>query len=240
MNHTISRLLIFAFLAAFLIATAGPATAQALMPDREVSCDPATASSLPANDASSEAAACARRTYQLPAADTIALRQDHYDRVEVVAWDEPDLKVETIVVMRRATMDRARADLPRVKLQQMNGVLQSMGPDDDAPGWWSVRYRLRVPTQTTLAITSDNGDIAVHDVAGGHELQSKNGDIRYRLPAGAGVRLQAETDNGTIDVGFPITVQGAPSNQLDTVVGGSGPTVRLITNNGDITVRRAE
>ena len=239
MKHIIPLLLIVG-LPVVVLSAVGPVAAQSLLPDREASCDPAAASSIPLNDASSEAAACARRTYQLPAADTVELSQHHYDRVEVVAWDEPDIEVETVVVARRTTMDGARSDLPLIKLQQIDGMLTSAGPDDDAPGWWSVKYRLRVPAQTTLAITSDNGDIAVRDVAGGHELQSKNGDIRYRLPAGAGARLQAETNHGAIDVGFPITVQGRLSNQLDTVVGGGGPTVRLVTENGDITIRRAE
>lgn len=219
---------------------AGPAAAQPIMPGRETSCDPATASSLPLNDLSSEAAACAHRTYPLPMADTVALRQDRYDRVEVVAWNESDVEIETIVVTRRATMDRARSDLPLVKLQRVDGVLQSTGPNDDAPGWWSVKYRLRVPAQTTLVMTSRNGAIAVRDVVGAHEIQSKNGDIFYRLPAGAGAQVQAETDNGALDVGFPITVQGTLGNRLDTVVGGGGPTVRLVTENGDITLRRAE
>jgi hypothetical protein len=240
MVSCIIKFLLHISLAALLMALAAPAAAQpSLTPDREEACDPATASSLPLNDASTEAAACARRTYRLPAPDTVSLRQDHYDRVEVVAWEAPDLEVETVVVTRRSTMDSARADLPRVELQQVSGVLQSTGPDSDAPGWWSVRYRLRVPAQTTLAITTDSGSIEVQGVVGAHEIRSDDGRIDFTLPAGAGVRLQAETDYGTIDVGFPVTTQGAISERLDAVVGGGGPTVRLVSGN-DITIRRAE
>ncbi|NBB74173.1 MAG: hypothetical protein GVY35_10900, partial [Bacteroidetes bacterium] len=205
-------LLYISLLTALPVVMATPAAAQeTLVPDREEACDPATASSLPLNDSSSEAAACARRTYWLPAADTVSLHQDHYDRVEVVSWEEPSLEVETIVVTRRSTRDSARADLPRVKLQQVNGVFQSIGPDGDAPGWWSVKYRLRVPAQTALAITTDSGRIDVQGVVGAHEIRSDDGRIDVTLPADAGVRLLAETDYGTIDVGFPVTTQGAIS-----------------------------
>lgn len=240
MNRTTKALLNIHVLAILLMIVAAPAAAQqVLTPDREVMCDPATASSIPLNDSSSEAAACERRTYQLPAADTIALRQDHYDRVEVVAWDEPDVEVETIVVARRATMDRARSDLPLIKLQRVDDVLQSTGPDDDAPGWWSVKYRLRVPTQTSLNITSDNGSIAVRGVVGAHEIRSDDGHIDLTLPADAGVRLLVETGYGTINVGFPVTTQGAISERLDAVIGGGGPTMHLISGD-DITIQRAK
>ncbi|NBB72922.1 MAG: hypothetical protein GVY35_04500, partial [Bacteroidetes bacterium] len=68
---------------------------------------------------------------------------------------------------------------------------------------------------------------------------SNDGRIDVTLPADAGVRLLAETDYGTIDVGFPVTTQGAISERLDAVVGGGGPTVHLVSGD-DITIRRAE
>lgn len=66
-----------------------------------------------------------------------------------------------------------------------------------------------MPTQATLAITPDNGDVVVRGVVGGHKLQSKNGDISYRLLAGASARLQVETDRGAIDDGVPTPAGGA-------------------------------
>ena len=179
------------------------------------------------------------------------LRQENYDTVEIDAWDGSTIQIETTVVARQATQDAAQADLQRITLnrQEMNEgeaeasrvLLSASGPDDDAPGWWSVRYRLRVPAQTTLDISSENSSITVRDVVGAHRLQSKNGSLTYRVPVDAGVRLQTETENGIIETTFPVTTEGTVSTRyLQIVVGESGPDVFLATKNGDVTIQRAQ
>jgi hypothetical protein len=234
----LTPLVLLAAVVAVGILPAPDATAQAIEPPaRTVACDPATATSL-YNPDGEAAAACVRRTYRLPATDTVRLRQDRYDEVTVTAWDSAAVEVETVVVARRATADSAEADLGRIQLRRADGTIAATGPPGNAPGWWSVGYRLRVPRQTTLAITSGSAGIAVDGVVGAHTLRSDDGTIRFTLPAGAGARLTATTDYGTIDVGFPVTTQGAVSERLEAAVGGGGPTVRLASGN-DVTLRRA-
>lgn len=227
-----------------LLANADPASAQPLSPDRSAPCDAAVASFLPVNDSSTESAACVRRTYRLPATDTLTLRHDRYDGVEVTAWNESTFEIETVVVARRSTDEEAEADLRDIELLReaagaASAQLTSTGPDGDAPGWWSVKYRLRVPVQTTLAITTNSGGIDVQGVVGAHTLRSDHGSINLALPPRTGVRLQAETGYGTINVGFPVTTQGAISERLEAVVSGGGPTMHL-TSGSDITIRRVE
>ena len=230
----------------FLLTTAPLISAQPLSPEDEVLCDPAVSSRIPLNPAGDEAALCMQRTYELPPTDTLTLRQDHYDAVEVEAWEGGTIQVETTVVARQATEDAARADLARITLNRADTGAASIrlfasGPDDDAPGWWSVRYRLRVPAQTTLDISSENSSITVRDVVGAHRLQSKNGSLTYRVPVDAGVRLQTETENGIIETTFPVTTEGTVSTRyLQIVVGESGPEVFLATKNGDVTIQRAQ
>jgi hypothetical protein len=229
-------ILLFGVFGASLFTAPG-AMAQALKPAVNTEpCDPAAATAL-YNPNGDEAAACARRTYRLPAADTVRLRQDRYDTITIAAWDSAAVRVETVVVARRATADSARADLEQIRLRQRNGTLEATGPSGDAPGWWSVGYRLRVPRQTTLDIVSNSAGIDVSGVLGAHTLRSDDGRIRLTLPAGAGARLDAQTDYGTIDVGFPVTTQGAISERLAAVVGAGGPTIR-ITTGADVTIRR--
>jgi hypothetical protein len=232
----------FALLLIGVLAVAGwiaapAATAQSLEPpSMSTDCAPASATAL-YNEGSDEEAACQTRTYRVPATDTVALRHDRYDGVNVVAWDSAAVAIEAVIVARRVTLDSARADVERVRLRRGNGTIEAVGPPDDAPGWWSVGYRLRVPRQTALAITTYSGSIDVRGVVGAHEIRSDHGSIDLTLPASAGVRLQAETDYGTIDVGFPVTTQGAISERLDAVVGGGGPTVRLASGD-DVTIQR--
>ena len=204
-------------------------------PYRTVSCDPASSPLYPSG--SDLAAACERRLYRLPVTDSLALRQDKYDGVVVEAWDSSAVTMEATIVMRNPKQSGAKAALSNVEFYQKDKRIQARGPDDEAPGWWSVRYRFRVPRQTSLNLTSNSGDIQVRGVAGRHRLTSDDGDLALHLPPDAGARLLAETDYGTIDIGFPVTVQGNISKRLDTVIGGGGPTVQLTTGS-DITIRR--
>lgn len=235
------------FLAVFTLCslTTGPAIAQTLTPDREAPCDAAVSSTIPLNASSDEAAACIQRTYNLPAADTLALRQDYYDSIDVDVWQGSTIQVETIVVARQATDEAAQADLARITLNQMNSEtaqtrLFATGPDSDAPGWWSVRYRLRVPGETALDISSENGGITVRDVVGAHRLQSINGSLAYRLPAGADARFELQTENGTIETDFSVGMRGASHAYLEVVVGRGEPTMRFATTNGNISLQQKD
>lgn len=241
--HLLSGILTAALVIGSIAAT--PAAAQSLTPERETTCDPAVGSAIPLNDPADEAAVCAQRIYEMAATDTLALRQDHYDAITVEAWDGASIQVETVVVARRSAEDAARADVAQVALNRIEtpgaSRLFASGPPNDAPGWWSVRYRVRVPSETVLDIQSDNASIAVHDVVGGHRLRSHNGSLVYRLPAASSARLQAETENGRIQTTFPVATQGTLSSYyVDIVVGENGPDVMLATRNGDITIQRAQ
>lgn len=222
------------------LAFGAPASAQPLSPDASETCNPADVTSL-LNPDSDEKAACEKRTYTLPATGTFSLRQDNYEGVKVAAWDQESVEVTmTIVARRNSTMEDARADAQQVQLIEENGTLKPTGPAKDAPGWWSVSYEIRVPMQTALNITSDNGDIAAHNVAGAHVLTSKNGDVSYTFPANAGAELQVATEYGDIDFGFPVMVQGSVKKQVETTIGDGGSTVQLMSKNGDIRVDRVE
>ncbi|NBC85995.1 MAG: hypothetical protein GVY25_07360 [Bacteroidetes bacterium] len=237
MNRFVPRVVCLAVLAALLSTHVFPATAQDLTPVASESCDPAASTAL-YNPKGSDEAACSLRTYERPVADTLLLRQDKFDVVEVEAWDRNQIEVQTIVVARRASSREAIADLSRMALKEVDGVLEAVGPDGD--GWWSVAYRIRVPERTTLAITSESAGISVRGVVGGRVVTSTHGTITFHLPAGAGINLQAKTVHGDIRVGFPVMVEGSISNQLETRVGEGGPTVRLSTKSGDVRVDHTE
>ncbi|NBC01540.1 MAG: hypothetical protein GVY15_11870 [Bacteroidetes bacterium] len=246
MNNAFALLKTVLLITGYLLMSASLTVAQPLSPEAEVPCDTAVSSNIPLNPAGNEAAVCTQRTYQLPATDTLALRQENYDTIEVEAWDGTTIRVEAVVVARRATDEAAQSDVARITLNRADAGAASTrlfaaGPDSDAPGWWSIRYRLRVPAQTTLDISSKNGGIAVRDVVGAHQLRSENGSLTYRLPTDAGARLRAETENGIIETTFPVTTQGTVSTRyLEIVVGEGGPESLLTTRNGNVTIQRTD
>ena len=220
---------------ALLFAVHGTVAQPLDKPVRTATCDPV---STPRYQAGSDLeAVCERRTYRIANTDTVALAATQYGDVVVEAWDSSAVAVEATIVTRKPTRSDAEAALPRVRLRREDGAIRAEGPADDASGWWSVGYRLRVPRQTTLDVTTYSGSIQVRGVAGGHRLTSDHGALTLHLRPGTGARLQAETDYGTINVGFPVTTQGAITERLDTVVGDGGPAVQLATGS-DITIRR--
>ncbi len=66
--------------------------------------------------------------------------------------------------------------------------------------------------------------------------KSTNGAISLKAPDRFAAHLIADTTNGGISVGFPITVQGKIGRHIDTDINGGGPTVHLETTNGGVSI----
>lgn len=88
-----------------------------------------------------------------------------------------------------------------------------------------------------------NGGVSV-DVGGDHwdgsglDVETHNGGIRLNLPKGFSAELEAGTTHGSLNIDFPITVQGRIGRHLETTLGAGGPKLRAITTNGGITIRQ--
>ena len=67
-----------------------------------------------------------------------------------------------------------------------------------------------------------------------------NGGVRVRIPEGYSARLETGTVNGGIDIDFPVTVRGRIGRQVTTDLGQGGATVRVMTTNGGVVIRRGE
>ncbi len=91
--------------------------------------------------------------------------------------------------------------------------------------------------------TTTNGGVTA-DVSGdrwngaGLELRSTNGSVRITLPSNYNARLETGTVNGSLNVDFPITVQGSIRRDISTQIGSGGPLIRATTTNGSVSIRR--
>ena len=106
-----------------------------------------------------------------------------------------------------------------------------------------------------------NGGVAVSDVSGdirgrtqngglnvelsgptwdgrGLDLETTNGGVSLNLPADYSAELETGTVNGGMRIDFPVTVQGRLGQQIKTRLGSGGPTIRALTTNGGVNVRR--
>jgi DUF4097 and DUF4098 domain-containing protein YvlB len=91
---------------------------------------------------------------------------------------------------------------------------------------------------------AQNGPISVK-LAGsrwngvGLDAETQNGPMVLYVPEGYNARLETGTTNGPMSIDFPITVMGrALEKRITTTLGDGGPTIRVRTHNGPLTIRR--
>jgi hypothetical protein len=88
-----------------------------------------------------------------------------------------------------------------------------------------------------------NGGVKV-DLSGsrwdgeGLDVTTTNGGVVLSVPDEYNAHLVTGTVNGRIDLGFPVRVQGRLDRQITTDLGSGGPTIRAMTTNGGVVVRR--
>jgi hypothetical protein len=71
------------------------------------------------------------------------------------------------------------------------------------------------------------------------DVKTMNGGVVLSVPENYSAKLETGTVNGSIDVDFPVTVQGKINKQLAVNLGSGGPTVKAVTTNGGVRVKRS-
>ena len=114
-----------------------------------------------------------------------------------------------------------------MELEAINGPVELDGVGGD------VRARAQNgPLDITLAGAKWDGP--------GLDAETRNGPVDLTLPVRYAAHLETGTVNGPMDMNFPITVQGrVDPRHLSLDIGGGGPTIRVVTTNGPITVRQS-
>ena len=73
----------------------------------------------------------------------------------------------------------------------------------------------------------------------GLDVSTTNGGVQMTIPENYSARLETATTNGSVRVDFPMTVQGRINKELMVTLGSGGATVRAVTTNGGVRVKRA-
>ena len=72
----------------------------------------------------------------------------------------------------------------------------------------------------------------------GLDVRTTNGGVTLEVPENYSAELETGTVNGSIEVDFPITVQGTIGRRLTTELGDGGTRIRVLTTNGGVVIRR--
>lgn len=71
------------------------------------------------------------------------------------------------------------------------------------------------------------------------DVKTTNGGVKMTLPENYSAHLETGTVNGSINVDFPVTVQGRLNKELAVNLGSGGATIRAMTTNGGVHIERS-
>src|ERR1051325_9303274 len=84
-----------------------------------------------------------------------------------------------------------------------------------------------------VELTGDRWDGEILDVS------TTNGGVIMSVPENYSAHLETGTVNGSVNVDFPVTVQGRLTKQIALNLGSGGATVKAMTTNGGVHLKRA-
>ena len=70
------------------------------------------------------------------------------------------------------------------------------------------------------------------------DVSTTNGGVIMSVPENYSANLQTGTVNGGVEIDFPVTVQGKISKQIAVNLGSGGPTVKAMTTNGGVRIKK--
>ena len=72
------------------------------------------------------------------------------------------------------------------------------------------------------------------------DVSTTNGGVSMYIPENYSAHLETGTANGHLSIDFPVTVQGNITKELAVNLGSGGATIRAMTTNGGVKIRRGE
>jgi hypothetical protein len=85
-----------------------------------------------------------------------------------------------------------------------------------------------------VELTGDRWDGEALDVS------TTNGGVSMSIPENYSAHLETGTVNGHLNIDFPVMVQGKITKELAVNLGSGGATIRAMTTNGGVRIRRGE
>lgn len=160
------------------------------------------------------------------------------------------IQVEEATLDRRLDLENSSGDVTAVGVRATFCRLASVSGDLTLDGCngpldlqtCSGAIEVRNATKVELALGTTSGKIhfsgSLH-TRGEHRVESTSGDVHLVLPADAAFDLDVETDSGDIQTDFAVTMTEFDKRHVAGQVNGGGPSLRINTSSGDITLKSA-
>jgi hypothetical protein len=151
------------------------------------------------NDWDNRVAHCVVREFTDPRVrKPVAIDGGENSGMTVMGWNRDHVRILYRVTTRARTEERTRALAAEVQLEMARGWLKPDGPSVMSQGEsWMVEVKAWVPHASDLALSTQNGPLAVRDVYGRMDLSSVNGPVSLVDLGGA---VQARIQNGPLHV----------------------------------------
>lgn len=148
---------------------------------------------------------------------------EHHWNVSYEIWMPSASNVDAHAYNGSIALDSLRG---QIRFETINGSvhLDKMGGDVDG--------------------STTNGSVSIH-VDGskwdgqGLRAETTNGSVHITMPDNYSAKVQVSTENGRLNVGFPVTVSGEIGKSLSFQLGSGGPTIEARTTNGSVSVGRS-
>jgi DUF4097 and DUF4098 domain-containing protein YvlB len=211
---------------------------------------------------------CETRSFTVAAGKLLTVDGRTNGGITVHGWDRSDIQVIAMIQGQADDRSTAQNLVKGVNILTNGSEIRADGPSTGRHESWSVSYDIYVPRRTELALSANNGGISVESMAltlkdvhgdvhgrtvnggvtaeltgdrwlgAGLDLRTTNGGVHLIIPQSYSANLETGTVNGSINVDFPVTVQGRLGRQFSTTLGGGGATIRATTSNGGVSIRR--
>jgi hypothetical protein len=180
--------------------------------------------------------------------------------VSVKGWERNEILVRAKVQAQAPTESEAQAMVSQVRIETASANIYAEGPQSRERSWWSASFEVFVPHRSDLNLKAHNGGISIDlngNVKGrttngglsvrlsgnrwegaGLDVKTTNGGVNLVVPENYSAHLETGTVNGGFNLGIPVTVQGKIEKNLSTDLGSGGATLRLMTTNGGVSVKK--
>ncbi len=159
---------------------------------------------------------CEVREWTLSAPGELSVDASPNGGISVEAWDRGQMQVRAKVHAWAETEADARDMVERIDVKAGSSV-SAKGPKADRHHGWAVSYRILVPRDTDLDLSSTNGGIAIGGIRGELRFRTTNGGIDLQDVAGD---VEGRTTNGGVHVALSGPTWDGKGMSVQTTNGG--------------------